>query len=73
MAREVGHAAGLPVAFVTVGEELRNGFDTGGTGCPILWIKRRMLPPWKLKSMTDRAERVLGRDTALGQGGGGDR
>jgi len=28
-----------------------------------------MLPPWKLKSMTDRAERVLGRDPTLAKEG----
>ncbi|MBN2563327.1 MAG: cobalamin biosynthesis protein CbiA [Phycisphaerae bacterium] len=62
LAREVGKAAGLTVAFVTANEDLRGGFDVEKAGCPVLWIKRRMLPPWKLKSMTDRAERVLGRD-----------
>ena len=62
LAREMGKAADLPVAFVTAGEDLRGKFDAEKAGCPVLWIKRRMLPPWKLKSMTDRAERVLGRD-----------
>ena len=62
LAREVGAAAGLPVSFVTANESLRGRFDAEEVECPILWIKRRMLPPWKLRSMTDRAERVLGRD-----------
>jgi RecA/RadA recombinase len=62
LAREVGAAAGLPVAFVTANEDLRDSFETSAVDCPVLWIRRRMLPPWKLKSMTDRAERVLGRD-----------
>jgi hypothetical protein len=62
LAREVGEAAELPVSFVTVNESLRDEFDAQSAGCPVLWIRRRMLPPWKLKSMTDRAERVLGRD-----------
>ena len=66
LAREVGKAADLPVKFVTANEDLRGGFDAQETGCPVLWIRRRMLPPWKLKSMTDRAERVLGRDPGLG-------
>jgi len=73
LTREVGKAANLPVAFVTVNEELRGDFDVEQAGCPILWITRRMLPPWKLKSMTDRAERILGRDTSLGQGSGESR
>jgi hypothetical protein len=62
LARQVGAAADLPVAFVTANEDLRDNLDTRGVDCPMLWIRRRMLPPWKLKSMTDRAERVLGRD-----------
>ncbi len=65
LAREVGKTAELPVSFMTANEDLRGGFDTEEAGCPILWIKRRMLPPWKLRSMTDRAERVLGRDRGL--------
>jgi len=65
LAREVGKEAGLPVSFVTASEDLRGAFDADQAGCPVLWIKRRMLPPWKLKSMTDRAERVLGRDRGL--------
>jgi hypothetical protein len=69
LVRDVKKAAGLPLAFVTVSEELRNGFDVEGAGCPVLWIKRRMLPPWKLRSMTDKAERILGRDTSLGSSG----
>ena len=64
LVRDVEKAAGLPVAFATISEELRGGFDVEAAGCPILWIKRRMLPPWKLKSMTDKAQRVLGRDTS---------
>ncbi len=61
LARDVSDRAGCPVAFMTANEELRSGFDAGAAGCPVLWIRRRMLPPWKLRSMTDRAERVLGR------------
>jgi hypothetical protein len=61
LARQVGEAAGLPVVFVTANEDLRDQFDARHAGCPVLWIKRRMLPPWKLTRMTDRADRVLGR------------
>ena len=71
LAREVGQAAGLPIAFVTADEKLRGGFDAKQAGCPVLWIQRRMLPPWKLRSMTDRAERVLGRESGRGKNGGG--
>ncbi len=72
LTREFAQTAGLPIAFVTVNEELRDSFDVDEAGCPILWIQRRMLPPWKLKSMTDRAQRVLGRDAAV-EPNGGDR
>ncbi len=61
LARDVSARANLPIAFATANEELRSDLDSERAGCPILWIKRRMLPPWKLRSMTDRAERVLGR------------
>jgi hypothetical protein len=67
LARQVGEEANLPVCFVTANENLRDEFEAEGTGCPVLWIRRRMLPPWKLRSMTDRAERVLGRDPGLGK------
>ena len=66
LTREVGEQASLPIAFVTADETLRGRFDAEQAGCPVLWIKRRMLPPWKLRSMTDRAERVLGRDPNRG-------
>ena len=62
LTREVSESASLPIAFLTANEDLHAELDAQALGCPILWIKRRMLPPWKLKSMTDRAERVLGRD-----------
>ena len=71
LARQVGQAADVPVAFVTANEDLPGGFEAPEAGCPVLWIKRRMLPPWKLRSMTDRAERVLGRDPQLDHNGGG--
>jgi hypothetical protein len=73
LAREVGKAADLPVAFMTAEERLRDGFDARKAGCPVLWIRRRMLPPWKLTSMTDRAERVLGRDPGLADNHNGQR
>ena len=69
LTREVGESAGLPVAFVTANENLRSVLDEENVGCPILWIKRRMLPPWKLARMTDRADRVLSRDPGLSKSG----
>jgi hypothetical protein len=69
LARDVQSATRLPVVFVTANESLRGKLDAQTAGCPVLWIKRRMLPPWKLRSMTDRAQRVLGRDPNLASNG----
>lgn len=71
LARAVGQAAELPVSFATANEDLRGDVELAEAGCPVLWIRRRMLPPWKLKSMTDRAQRVLGRDPGRGASGNG--
>jgi len=69
LARSVGREAGIPLEFVTVDESLvsrTKALDLiaaeGGTDCAVLRLERRMLPPWKLRSMTDKAERVLKRD-----------
>jgi hypothetical protein len=72
LAGEVGTAGSVPVAFVTADENLRETLDASKIDCPILWIQRRMLPPWKLKSMTDRAERVLDRDPRSGAAPSGE-
>jgi hypothetical protein len=71
LAQKVGASTGLDVEFVTANEDLKGEPSIEAIGCPILWIKRRMLPPWKLSSMTDRAERVLGRDPSLAKEGDG--
>lgn len=68
LATAVGREAGLPVAFVTADESLGREVEDGVGDCPVLRIRRRMLPPWKLKSKTDKAERVLLRKQ--GPGGG---
>ncbi len=73
LAREVSQAADLPVSLATADECLRGELAADELGCPVLWIKRRMLPPWKLRSMTDKAERVLGRDARLGNSSSGRR
>ena len=63
LAREVAEDGGLSLEFATVPETLIDEIREEDTGCPLLPITRRMLPPWKLESMTDRAGRVL-RDDA---------
>ncbi len=67
LARSVGAETGLPLEFVTVDESVVSGTKDldifeDGTDCAVLWLQRRMLPPWKLRTMTDRAGRVLKRD-----------
>ena len=69
LAGQVAKTAGVPVSLVTANESLRDELNIEPFGCPVLWIKRRMLPPWKLRSMTDRAQRVLGRDPTLADEG----
>lgn len=69
LARAVGAATGLPLEFATASPSLKDDRDLeggladgeGSGDCPFLWIERRMLPPWKLKSKTDKAERILNR------------
>ena len=58
-AREVADQAGLTLEFVAINRELLPEFGDGSAGYPVLSVERMMLPPWKLKSMTDRAARVL--------------
>jgi hypothetical protein len=39
--------SGLPLAFVTVAEELLPQVDVARFDCPILAIRRQLVPPWK--------------------------
>jgi hypothetical protein len=45
--RQVSAASGLPVAFVTVAEELLLQVDPARFDCPVLTIRRQLVPPWK--------------------------
>lgn len=45
--KEVSAASGLPLAFVTVAEELLSQVDLTPIGCPVLVIRRQLVPPWK--------------------------
>lgn len=62
VARETAKRAGIRVEFATVDSRLVSCFKDEDPGCPLLPIERRMLPPWRLRSMTDRAGRVLKSD-----------
>ncbi len=44
---EVSAASGLPLAFVTVAEELLPQVDSAQFDCPVLTIRRQLVPPWK--------------------------
>jgi hypothetical protein len=39
--------SGLPLEYVTVAEGLLGGLDQGAFSCPLLPIKRQLVPPWK--------------------------
>jgi len=43
---EVSAECGLPLVFVTVGEELLREVDAARFGCPVLTIRRQLVPPW---------------------------
>ena len=61
-AREVAERGGLTLEFATVETGLFDRVAAARPGCPLLPVERRMLPPWRLRSMTDRAGRVLRKD-----------
>jgi len=44
---ELSGASGLPLEFVTAPSALISGIDTGKIHCPLLSIKRQMIPPWQ--------------------------
>jgi hypothetical protein len=44
---EVCAASGLPLVFVTVAEELLPLVDPAQFDCPVLTIRRQLVPPWK--------------------------
>jgi hypothetical protein len=44
---EVCAESGLPLVCVTVAEELLAEVDAGRFGCPVLTIRRQLVPPWK--------------------------
>lgn len=42
--------SGLPVEFVTAPESLVNGLDLARFSCPVLIIRRQLVPPWRTKA-----------------------
>jgi hypothetical protein len=43
----VAAESGLPLAFITVAEELLPQVDDSKFDCPVLRIRRQLVPPWK--------------------------
>ncbi len=62
VAREAAEATGLTLEFGTIDPGLYTGLKDTKTNIPLLPIERRMLPPWRLGSMTDKAGRILKND-----------
>lgn len=59
LAKTLAEESGLRLEFATIDKQLYSCFKDEEVGCPLLTIDRRMIPPWRLRSMTDRADRVL--------------
>lgn len=45
--KTLGEAWNLPLEFVTVAETLMAKVDTARFSCPVLTIRRQLVPPWK--------------------------
>jgi hypothetical protein len=45
--KTVSAESGLPLAFITVAEELLPQVDAAQFDCPVLRIRRQLVPPWK--------------------------
>jgi hypothetical protein len=43
----VSAESGLPLEFITVGEALRSEIEFKRFSCPVLTIKRQLVPPWR--------------------------
>lgn len=46
--QKLSAACGLPLAFITVAQELMAGIEIERFSCPILTIVRQLVPPWKV-------------------------
>jgi hypothetical protein len=48
--KDLSSESGLPLAFITIAEELVPQLDVHAFDCPILRIRRQLVPPWKKAS-----------------------
>lgn len=45
--QKVSRQSGLPLKFVTVAEALMSDIDVDKFSCPVLTVKRQLVPPWR--------------------------
>lgn len=45
--KKISQESGLPLEFITVEETVRSGIDLKRFSCPVLTIKRQLVPPWR--------------------------
>lgn len=45
--RKVSRESGLPLEFITVGEALLPDIELERFSCPVLTVKRQLVPPWR--------------------------
>jgi hypothetical protein len=43
----LSEVSGLPLKYIAVAEDLIDKLDTGSFSCPLLPIRRQLVPPWK--------------------------
>jgi len=43
----VSHETGLPLEFITVSSQLADEIDMKRFSCPVLKLRRQLVPPWK--------------------------
>jgi len=60
LGRAVGAELGVPVAFVAAMEPIARQLDQDRLGCPLLEMKRMMVPPWLRRPGADQAALRLG-------------
>lgn len=50
---QLSRESGLPIAFITAVPDLIPELEKNGLSCPILPIKRQLIPPWKTAAKLD--------------------
>lgn len=55
--REYALKQGLPLTFVTVSDDMADKVDAAAFTCPLLTIRRQLVPPWKKARQFDGTEK----------------